>query len=108
MPKMTPETIYRQILPLLRFFRSRYRKGQPVHKAYRDAVREVAENTAVTYQTIGDACRRRLGLKKIDELYGLLERWVGGDAMPLATKLKIASAPPVHAAIDAFFAGEGG
>ncbi len=92
-----------QLLLVFRSFRESYARGRPLHKAYQDAVREVADGHAVTYQTIGDGCRRRLKLKNIRELYALLARWMEGDSEPLAKQLKAASDPSAHNDITEFF-----
>jgi len=64
----------------------------------------VAQQYSVTYQTIGDGCRRRLGLHDISNLYELLAAWAKGDARPLLRQLKEHSVDAAHADIDAFFA----
>ena len=92
-----------QLLLVFRSFRESYARGRPLHKAYQDAVREVADGHAVTYQTIGDGCRRRLKLNNIRELYALLARWMEGDSEPLAKQLKAASDPSAHNDITEFF-----
>ena len=92
-----------QLLLVFRSFREGYAGGKPLHKAYQKAVRDVAGRHGVTYQTVGDGCRRRLKLKEIHELYALLARWMEGDSEPLATQLKAASDPSSHDDIAAFF-----
>ena len=95
-----------QLLLVFRSFRESYARGKPLHKAYQEAVREVADGHAVTYQTIGDGCRRRLKLNNIRELYALLARWMEGDPEPLAKQLKAASDPSAHDDITEFFGTE--
>ena len=95
-----------QLLLVFRLFRESYARGKPLHKAYQEAVREVADGHAVTYQTIGDGCRRRLKLISIRELYALLARWMEGDPEPLAKQLKAASDPSAHDDIMEFFGSE--
>lgn len=92
-----------QILLVFRLFREGYGRGRPLHKAYQDAVRDVADRHAVTYQTIGDGCRRRLMLGNIRELYALLARWVENDSEPLAKQLIEASDPSARDDITEFF-----
>jgi predicted nucleotidyltransferase len=92
-----------QLLLVFRSFRERYARGKPLHKAYQEAVREVADGHGVTYQTIGDGCRRRLKLNNIRELAALLGRWMEGDPEPLAKQLKAASDPSAHDGITEFF-----
>lgn len=92
-----------QLLNVFRLFRERYARGEPLHKSYREAVREVAKIHGVTYQTIGDGCRRRLKLNDIRELYELLSRWMDGYPDPLVEQLKTASDPSIHDEIVEFF-----
>jgi predicted nucleotidyltransferase len=92
-----------QVLRVLRLFRERYDNDEPLHKAYREGVREVARHHHVTYQTIGDGCRRRLKLDHIREFYDLLSLWVDGDPEPLRKRLKDACDPAAHDRIDEFF-----
>lgn len=95
-----------QLLYVLRLFRERYETGQPLRKAYRQAVRQAADHYGVAYQTLGDLCRRRLNLARISEFYALLQRWVDDDAGPLAACLAAASAVSAHEDIDVFFRAE--
>ena len=99
---MKPQTI-EQLLLVFRLFRERHAGGEPLRRSYREAVREVADLHSVTYQTIGDGCRRRLQLNKIEELFDLLQQWVEGNPEPLAEKLKAASDYSAHDNIGAFF-----
>ena len=92
-----------QLLLVFGLFRERHARGEPLRRSYQEAVREVAHRYSVTYQTIGDGCRRRLLLNTIDELYTLLKYWVEGDPDPLAKQLKAASDHTVHDNISEFF-----
>lgn len=92
-----------QLLQVFRLFHVNFAGGLPLRKAYREAVREVADLHGVAYQTIGDGCRRRLNLDEIRELYDLLQHWVDGDPGPLMTQLKGASYPSTHDEIAGFF-----
>lgn len=92
-----------QILLVLRLFRERYAKGEPLRKSYQEAVREVSDRYSVKYQTIGDAFRRRLQLKSIDQLYALLDQWTKGDPDPLMNQLKASSDRSTHNDITRFF-----
>ena len=101
---MTPNTI-EQLLLVFRLFRDNHASGKPLHRSYHDAVRDVARLHSVTYQTIGDGCRRRLRLKDINELYELLAAWIKGDSRGLIQQLKQNSDASAHGEIDQFFAG---
>lgn len=99
---MTRKTID-QILQVFEIARNKCLAGMPLHKSYPDAVRYVANRYSVTYQTIGDGCRRRLKLNDISELYTLLEEWLNGNPNRLITQLKQQSDPNFHHEIDNFF-----
>ncbi len=99
---MTPHTV-EQLLQVFRRFRDNHASGTPLRPSYHKAVRSVAEAYSVTYQTIGDGCRRRLGLNNINELYELLAAWVKGDSRDLARQLKDNSEPSARGQIDEFF-----
>jgi hypothetical protein len=75
----------------------------PLHRAYQEGVRAVADAHSITYQTVGDGCRRRLGLNDIGELYELLASWIKGDPRGLVRQLKEYSDPTAHAEIERFF-----
>lgn len=93
-----------QVLRVLKAFRERFDHGRPLHRAYQEAVRDVAGQLGLTYQTLGDSCRRRLGLASINAFYKLLAHWTEGDPGPLAERLIAASEPAAHDDIRAFFA----
>lgn len=101
---MTPQTI-QQLLQVFRSFRDNHKSGMPLHRAYQEGVRSVADAHSITYQTVGDGCRRRLGLNDIGQLYELLAAWVKGDPRGLVRQLKENSDPSAHAEIEQFFAG---
>jgi len=100
---MTPSTV-EQLLQVFRLFRDNHAGGMPLHRSYHQAVRTVARNYSVTYQTIGDGCRRRLELNNINELYEILSAWVRGEPRALIHQLKEHSDPAAHSEIDKFFA----
>lgn len=99
---MTPRTV-QQLLQVFRHFRDNHTSGISLHRSYNAAVRTVAKNHDVTYQTIGDGCRRRLRLTEINELYELLDAWVNGNPSGLVRQLKDNSDPAAHADIEQFF-----
>jgi hypothetical protein len=76
-----------QILKVLKRFQIRQRTSHSVIRAYQGAVEDVRKEYDVAYQTIGDLCRRRLGLDSINEFYNYLEKWVVGDPKPLVQLL---------------------
>lgn len=104
---MTPQTV-QQLLHVFRSFRDNHKSGMPLHRAYQQGVRTVADAHDITYQTVGDGCRRRLGLTDISQLYELLAAWVNGDPCGLVRQLKENSDPLAHAEIEQFFSGGDG
>lgn len=96
-------TTVRQILDVLKVFYDNQRKGLSLSRSYQDGVRKVAHENGVTYQTIGDGCRRRLRLKDINEFYNLLGKWTKGDPSGLIEQLKKNSYSNIHPEILAFF-----
>ena len=103
---MTPQTI-EQLLQVFRKFRDNYATGMQFHRSYQEAVRTIADAHSITYSTVGDGCRRRLGLKDINELYVLLAVWVKGNSSGLVQQLKDNAEPSSHAEIDQFFSDGG-
>jgi hypothetical protein len=94
----------RQIFEVLQTFNSNYGSGDSINRAYQRAVRTIADKHKVTYQTIGDGCRRRLHLDDIDQLYTLLRNWTEGDHKPLLSQLRSSAHPNTHKEILDFFA----
>ena len=97
-----------QLLDVFRNFRDNHQSGMPLHRAYQKGVRTVADAYAITYQTVGDGCRRRLGLKKINELYGLLNAWAKGEPRGLMRQLIANSDPSSRVEIEQFFSARAG
>jgi hypothetical protein len=97
-----------QFFDVLTKFKTEYAKGYPVAKAYQGAVEEIRKKYSVAYQTIGDLCRRRLGLRTIEDFYGLLEKWVVGDTEPLISVLMNNTKEYSHSKIFDYFKEIGG
>jgi len=93
-----------QVLRVLEFLRQNKRLGFDTSVACSRAIQQVAKQSNVRYQTIGDGCRRRLGLTDMSAFHRLAEDWLRGDVAPLATVLKQKSAKSARPLIDAFFA----
>ena len=102
---MTQNTI-KQILEVLHYVKDFYSKGYSVPKSYQRAVNIVAENYEVTYQTIGDGCRRRLELNDINELFHQLELWLKGDPSEIKETIKNNTNTENHKIVDRFFETE--
>lgn len=93
----------RQLLEVLTIFYNSHLKGNPINRSYHEAVRKVAQKYGITYQTIGDGCRRRLKLNDVGQLYSLLQRWVEGDPHGLIAVLKGNTNSHNHEEIERFF-----
>ena len=104
------DSIEHQLLPLLSLFRKKYSTGMSLKLALREATREIAADHQTTYETIADACTRRLGLTgpgALDRFRELLRKWVdGGDPSPLAAIIKMHSDVSSHSTVDAVIFGQ--
>ncbi|HDH05115.1 MAG TPA: hypothetical protein ENH01_05290 [Nitrospirae bacterium] len=92
-----------QILEVIGITKSNYAAGIPLNRSYHMAVQKVADTYEVRYQTIGDACRRRLGLKDIQDFYNLLKEYLNGYPDVLISVLKEYTDSTQHGRIDHFF-----
>ena len=96
-----------QLLAVLNSFTGRYDNGEKsVIKAFQGAVDDVRKKYGVTYQTIGDLCRRRLRLRNVNEFYNLLEKWkIFGDFKLLDETIKRNAEQETHQKITDYFTG---
>jgi hypothetical protein len=92
-----------QILSVLKLFRDDYNAGHSLRDACHTAIRKTADRSSVTYQTIEDGCRRRLGLQVVDEFHELLDKWMKGNPSPLKQALMRVSSSSDHHLITSFF-----
>lgn len=92
-----------QILRVLELIRQNNRLGFDISAATSRAIQQVAKESNVRYQTIGDGCRRRLGLTDMSEFHQLVEEWLHGNHTLLATVLKKNSTSGAAPRISAFF-----
>ena len=92
-----------QVLRVLDLFRQNKRLGFDTVAACSRAIQQVAKEAGVRYQTIGDGCRRRLGLVDMTEFHRLAEEWLSGDDTRLVAVLKRNSSPAAASKIGAFF-----
>src|SRR5258708_2733722 len=93
-----------QVLRVLELLRQNKRLGFDTVAACSRAIQQVAKESGVRYQTIGDGCRRRLGLTDMSEFHRLAEAWLRGDGSQLATVVKRSSNSSERRRIDEFFA----
>lgn len=93
----------RQVLQVADQTRKNYQAGIPVRHACQQAIREVAKRYGVSYQTIGDGCRRRLRLDQIRDFHVLVQKWLDGNPKPLQQQLLDNADANCHADIQQFF-----
>ena len=95
-----------QLLQVLELTRRSYRRGIPLGRAYQDAIRDVSSRHHVRYQTIGDLCRRRLGLGDMNEFVSLLTSWLAGNPTPLKQRVTQHSESTTRGLVDNYFSGK--
>lgn len=93
-----------QVLRVLDLARQNRRLGFDTAAACSRAIQYVAKEANVRYQTIGDGCRRLLGLTDMSEFHRLIEDWLAGNPAKLVAVLKKSAVPAASARIGAFFA----
>lgn len=103
---MTNKTL-QQILDVLKYSKYNYGSGKSLTSSYQDAISRVANEYGVTYQTIGDGCRRRLKLDSIGEFSELVRKWFNGNTSPLINVLKSQTSSRLHSKIENFFDSKG-
>lgn len=106
--KIEPKTLAQiiDVLTRIKWTGTKYRHG--LINAYQTAVREVAKFNDIFYNTIADACTRRLQLDGRDEFLDLVEKWLAGDSKSLKLALKAHCNTSEHRIIDDFFKNKGG
>ena len=102
MSKLTNDSV-QQLMLVLDRTASNSDQGIRLPTAFHDAVRHVSNRYGVTYQTIGDLCRRRLDLSDVGEFIDLLGRWLEGDGDPLRRQIRKQSNATAHKGLDNFF-----
>ena len=103
MMRYLEEKTIEQILAVLKEFRRNYTTNVSLDRSYRTAIKKVADLYDVRYQTIGDACRRRLSLADIKDFRTLLADWTNGNALKLINVLKGHTDSTYHEMILKFF-----
>ncbi len=93
-----------QILAVVTHIRRNHSHCGSIRKAYWDAVRVVSSQEQLRYQTIGDLCRKRLGLKRVDDFLCLLEKLLQGAPGYLERLLIKKSHPDCHERIRQYCA----
>ncbi len=100
---MRQETL-EQIQKVISLAAQRYHRGDGINRAYQYGVKSVAKEYGITYQTIADACRRRLGLGEVDEFKKILKSCLEGDQISMRDLL-VHNNPQLHDEIDDFLSG---
>ncbi|KKL90106.1 hypothetical protein LCGC14_1907990 [marine sediment metagenome] len=99
---MRSETL-EQILKVITVAAQRYNQGDGIDHSYQYGVSRVSQEYGIRYQTIGDACRRRLGLKHIGEFKAMLKASFEGDTNKLRDVLLSKTSRFYHDRINDFF-----
>lgn len=99
---MRQETL-EQILKVISVAAERNSLGDGIDHSYQYGVSRVSKEYGVAYQTIGDACRRRLGLDHVGEFKTMLKASLEGDSSKLRDVLLRNSPQFYHSRIDDFF-----
>ena len=99
---MRQETL-EQILKVISVAAQRYRLGDGIDHSYQYGVSRVSQEYEIAYQTIGDACRRRLGLDHVGEFKTMLKASFEGDTNKLRDVLFSKTSRFYHDRINDFF-----
>jgi hypothetical protein len=99
---MRQETL-EQILKVISVAAQHQSLGDGIDHSYQYGVRRVSQEYGITYQTIGDACRRRLGLDDVGEFKTMLKASFEGDTNKLRDVLLSKTSRFYHDKINNFF-----
>jgi hypothetical protein len=94
-----------QILEVIRKSKTNYFNGSPLHTSIQIAIDYVSKTYGVTYQTIEDGCRRRLGLKTIDDFRRVLSEYFSGNSDNIKSILREHTDIALHNKINEFLKG---
>jgi len=92
-----------QILEVIEISKTRYLSGASITSSINVGIKEVAKSYQTTYQTIGDACRKRLGYNDIEELKNVLLEYFSGNPTKIISVLKERTDPELHGKINNYF-----
>ena len=92
-----------QILKVISLASQHYKVGEGIDHSYQYGVSRVSKEYGIAYQTIGDACRRRLGLDNVGEFKTMLKECLEGDPRKLRDVLMHKTSKFYHDKIDDFF-----
>jgi len=99
---MRQETL-EQILKVISLAAQRYSLGDGIDHSYQYGVTRVSQEYGIAYQTIGDACRRRLGFGHVGEFKTMLKAGLEGNPSELCDVLIRKTSRFYHDRINDFF-----
>ena len=93
-----------QILEVIKISKTHYTSGSSISSSVRIGITNVAKKyNNLRYQTIEDGCRRRLGLKDIDDFRDMLVECFNGNPSKIMSVLKEHTDVDLHCKINDFF-----
>ncbi len=92
-----------QILKVISVTAQSFNQGDRIDYSYQHAVNRVSKEYNIAYQTVGDACRRRLGLDHVDDFKAMLKAALEGDSTELRNLILGVTPPSYHNRVDEFF-----
>jgi len=92
-----------QILEVIEISKTRYLSGSTITSSINVGIKEVAKSYQTSYQTIGDACRKRLGFNDIEEFKNVLLEYFSGNPTKIISVLKEHTDHELHDKINHFF-----
>jgi len=92
-----------QILKVIAVTAQNFNQGDRIDHSYQHAVNRVSKEYGIAYQTIGDACRRRLGLDHVGDFKTMLKAALEGNSIDLRNLILRKTPPSYHKRIDEFF-----
>lgn len=100
---MITQNSLEQILDVISSFKSYILLGNSLSTSRQQATKNVAIKNKVTYQTIGDLCRRRLNLTTTEDFNVLLKKIIEGNSGELMDLLILSTHPTQHGTIREYF-----
>lgn len=92
-----------QILKVISVAAQNFNQGDGVDHSYQHAVSRVSKEYGIAYQTIGDACRRRLGLEHVGDFKAILKTALEGDSGDLRNVILRKTPSSYYKRINDFF-----
>jgi predicted HicB family RNase H-like nuclease len=92
-----------QVLEVVEISKRRYFSGLSITSSINVGIKEVARSYQTTYQTIGDACRKRLGFNDIEEFKDALLEYFRGNPTKIISVLKDHTDHELHHKINDYF-----